>query len=371
MTVRDEITALFRDVPVKAIRHDIALGTHVLLRAGTRHARRAVTAAVRAAAGRPTKAAPAPSAGPDAKDTLATPPTADTTAAAAPAGKQTPAAPGKKATPKADVGEAIGLAVLTLGAVAAAAGGILGPLEHRLASYTTARHVLDAAVLLAVAWSVAARFAARHHPDYKPRRPTPAPAAGTATPQPPAQAPEPTHEHDHEAPPGQLEEAPPEPPNSPSRETLTRALHHLYQGGSGVLHTALVQHLGLADSQAAKRALGEAGIPYRAGVRTPAGNGPGTHRSDFPPLPPTPGPPQGTDVGAGQAANTNTNNAANTPREGFGVSATEWTPDEAAQGYRWVQDLTRSCAWKIQRHPDSLRPDAHEQTASHQEGDLA
>jgi hypothetical protein len=181
MTVRNEITALFRDVPVKAIRRDIALGTHVLVRAGARHVRRGVTTAVRVAAARPAPPAPAAPAAPAAKTAPADAP-ADTAAATtapaapAPAGKQTPAAPGKKPA-KADTGEAVALALLTLGAVAAAAGGLLGPLAHRLAPYLTARHVLDAVVLLAATWSVAAYFAARHHPHYKPRRTGPAPAA--------------------------------------------------------------------------------------------------------------------------------------------------------------------------------------------------
>lgn len=170
MTVRDEITNLFRGVPVRAIRQDIALGTHVLVRAGARHARQAMTAGIRAAAARPTPADPATGAPPAAGTTAAT-----TTAAPSPTGGKQPP---KKAPAKADTGEAIAMAVLTLGAVAAAAGGILGPLPHHLAPYATPRHLLDAAVLLATAWSLAAYFAARHHPHYKPRRTGPAPAAG-------------------------------------------------------------------------------------------------------------------------------------------------------------------------------------------------
>jgi hypothetical protein len=144
------------------------------------------------------------------------------------------------------------------------------------------------------------------------------------------------------------DEAPAEPPRDPSREVLAGALHHLYRGGSGVLHTALVQHLGLADTRAAKRALDEAGIPYRTGVRTPAGNGPGVHRSDFPPLSPASGSPQGTDVVAGQPANTNANNTANTPGKGSAVEGNVWTAEELAQGYRWVQDPAKPCAWQIE-----------------------
>ncbi|MEC3995013.1 hypothetical protein VSR01_16330 [Actinacidiphila sp. DG2A-62] len=198
MTVRDEITGLFRGVPVKAIRRDIALGTHVLVRAGARHLRRGVTTAVRAAAARPAPPVPAASAAPAAKTGLSDEPAdtaAATTAAAAPAqtGKQAPAAPAKKPA-KADTGEAVALAVLTLGAVAAAAGGFLGPLAHRLAPYLTARHVLDAVALFAAAWSVAAYFAARRHPHYKPRRTGPAPAAA----QPPAESADDASEPDGE-----------------------------------------------------------------------------------------------------------------------------------------------------------------------------
>jgi hypothetical protein len=142
-------------------------------------------------------------------------------------------------------------------------------------------------------------------------------------------------------------DAPAEAPRDPSREALIGALHHLYRGGSGVLHTALVQHLGLADSRAAKRALDGAGIAYRPGVRTPAGNGPGVHHDDIPPLPPAQGSPQGSVV-AGQPANANANNAANAPEEGSGVEGTVWTSAELAQGYRWVQDPTKPAAWSIE-----------------------
>lgn len=143
-------------------------------------------------------------------------------------------------------------------------------------------------------------------------------------------------EVDEEAP-EEAEEA----PLSPSPEAVIRALHHLFAGGSGVLHTALAQHLGLADTRAAKRVLDEAGIPHRQGVRTPAGNGPGIHHQDFPPLPLAQGSPQGARVVPGQDANANTNNAANAPGEGLDAYRTRWTVEELARGFRSVPDPDR------------------------------
>jgi hypothetical protein len=172
---------------------------------------------------------------------------------------------------------------------------------------------------------------------------------GSPAAQSPAAAPDGPAEDDEEGTPEEVDEDAGEAPRGPSREDLIGALHHLYRGGSGVLHTALVEHLGLADSRAAKRALDEAGIAYRTGVRTPAGNGPGVHRDDVPPLPPAQGSPQGADVVAGQPANANANNAANPPGEGLCVEGTVWTSAELAQGYRWVQDdPTKPTAWKIE-----------------------
>ncbi|GGZ23612.1 hypothetical protein GCM10010387_16010 [Streptomyces inusitatus] len=149
----------------------------------------------------------------------------------------------------------------------------------------------------------------------------------------------------------QLEEEPEEAAASLSRQDLIRALHHLYQGGSGVLHTTLRAHLSLPDTRAVKGLLDEAGIPYRAGVRSPAGNGPGIHHHDFPPLPPAQDPPQGDVVVAGQAANTNTNNTANAPAEGGDPAAERWIAEDIAAGYRFIQDADRGpTAWKIQHY---------------------
>ncbi|MFE3378762.1 hypothetical protein [Streptomyces anulatus] len=188
------------------------------------------------------------------------------------------------------------------------------------------------------------RLRARHAAPTETHAATPAvPPRGT-----PAEAPAEPPAEPSEEPPGEVggeAAAPPlldvqevaaEASPGPSREDLIRGLHHLYRGGSGVLHTALAQHLALPDTRALKRVLDGAGIPYREGVRTPVGNGPGTHHEDIPPLPFPQGSPQGGGVAAGQSANANANNTANAPGEGLSTQGNEWTPAERKQGFRIV-----------------------------------
>ncbi|MFE0765406.1 hypothetical protein [Streptomyces smyrnaeus] len=152
-----------------------------------------------------------------------------------------------------------------------------------------------------------------------------------------------------------LAEQSPEPvgqtPADPSPDDVIRALHQLVGEGRGVLLTTLRQHLSLPDTRAVRRVLGECSITIRAGVRTTAGNGPGVHRDDVPPLPSPHGSPQGAGVVAGQSANTNANNAANAPEEGSRADSNEWTAEEIAKGYRTVRDPERGpSAWKIEHH---------------------
>ncbi|QKW06980.1 hypothetical protein HUT18_11790 [Streptomyces sp. NA04227] len=142
-----------------------------------------------------------------------------------------------------------------------------------------------------------------------------------------------------------------ETPAGPSRNDVIHALHRLVGEGRGVLLTTLRQHLSLADTRAVRRVLGEAHIAIRTGVRAEAGNGPGVHRDDFPPLPPTQGSPQGSGVVAGESANANANNATNAPEEGAHTPDDVWTGEEIAKGYRYVQDTERGpSAWKIEHH---------------------
>ncbi|MEU8870485.1 hypothetical protein AB0D24_04830 [Streptomyces javensis] len=142
-----------------------------------------------------------------------------------------------------------------------------------------------------------------------------------------------------------------EPPAGPSRDQVIRALHRLVGGGRGVLLTTLRQHLSLPDTRAVRGVLGEGRIPIRSGVRAEAGNGPGVHRDDFPPLPPRQDPPQGSGVVAGEGANANANNAANAPEEGMRAPDNDWTPEEIAKGYRYLDDPERGpFATKIEHH---------------------
>jgi hypothetical protein len=97
-----------------------------------------------------------------------------------------------------------------------------------------------------------------------------------------------------------------EPPEA-DQVDVTEALLSLAGDDRGsVLLTALRDELKLPDTKTVKQLLDEARIPWRAGVRTRAGNGPGVHREDLPPLP-SPAPSGG--VGAGEDANANANNA--------------------------------------------------------------
>lgn len=121
-------------------------------------------------------------------------------------------------------------------------------------------------------------------------------------------------------------EAAPAAPRSPSQEALVRALNPPDRGGKGVLLTTVQKALNLPDTRAVKRVLEGAGIRWRDGVRTTAGNGPGVHPSDIPPLPPAPATPQGSGVGAGQDANANANNnnTANAPGQLDDQDADSW-----------------------------------------------
>jgi hypothetical protein len=137
----------------------------------------------------------------------------------------------------------------------------------------------------------------------------------------------------------------------PSPEAVVRALHHLVQGGRGVLHTTLAQHLGLPDTGPVKRVLDEAGIRRRPGVRSVAGNGPGVHRQDFPPLPPAPSDPQRPGVAAGQQPTPTPTTPPTPAGEGVDAPYSDWTADELAVGHRVVRNPESGpAAWKIEHY---------------------
>ncbi|MFB7936657.1 hypothetical protein [Streptomyces sp. NPDC056049] len=90
---------------------------------------------------------------------------------------------------------------------------------------------------------------------------------------------------------------------------IVAVLQTLGEGGQHVLLTALKDAADLPDTKTVKALLAEAGIRIRAGVRTPAGNGPGVHGSDIPPPSPTTSSPSSDRcLCSSEAANANTNN---------------------------------------------------------------
>lgn len=95
----------------------------------------------------------------------------------------------------------------------------------------------------------------------------------------------------------------------PEPVDIVAVLQALGEGGNGVLLTALREAADLPDTKTVRTLLTEAGIRVRAGVRTPAGNGPGVHTDDIPtPSPTTSSPSPGGCLCSSEAANANTNN---------------------------------------------------------------
>lgn len=137
---------------------------------------------------------------------------------------------------------------------------------------------------------------------------------------------------------------PAEEAQTPSRDDLVRALHTLVGGSSGVLDTALRDHLSYPSTRAVREALAAAGITHRPGVRAAGGNGPGVHRTDFPPLPPLQEGGPGAVVVAGQATNNNTNNSGEGPRKALKV--------DSSYPFVTMPDPGRGpAAWKIIPRP--------------------
>ncbi|AIV35579.1 hypothetical protein [Streptomyces sp. CCM_MD2014] len=158
----------------------------------------------------------------------------------------------------------------------------------------------------------------------KARERTSAEAPAEASPEPAAEAGKGPAE---EAPEDQEEPPVQEDPPAPSRDQIVRALHALVGGSSGVLDTALRDRLRYPSTRAVREALDAAGIPHREGVRAVGGNGPGVHRLDFPPLPPSQEGPPGDGVVAGHDANNNANNTGEGSGKGSAVEGNEYPFD--------------------------------------------
>lgn len=99
-----------------------------------------------------------------------------------------------------------------------------------------------------------------------------------------------------------------EEPQEPDPQDVVDLVRDLIGADRGILLTALRRPLHAPDTRAVREALTAAGIGVRPGVRTAAGNGPGVHRDDLPPLAPADDDAPVEVVAAGEAANTNTNN---------------------------------------------------------------
>lgn len=99
-----------------------------------------------------------------------------------------------------------------------------------------------------------------------------------------------------------------EDPTGPDSEDVVDLLRDLIGDDRGVLLTALRGPLHAADTRAVRETLHAAGIEWRKGVRTEAGNGPGVHRDDLPPLPPIEGSAPVGSLTCTNDANTNANN---------------------------------------------------------------
>ncbi|MFF1903360.1 hypothetical protein [Kitasatospora sp. NPDC058218] len=149
-------------------------------------------------------------------------------------------------------------------------------------------------------------------------------------------------QEDQEQPVPAVEEEPAEegPVEAPRATVPTPVEAHsltasLTASGSSVLLTRLAADLGAAhpswtgSTKAVRALLSEARVPFREGVRTPDGNGPGVHHQDVPPLLSPPGTPVVANVGPGQSANANANNTDEwSTREGFVMRA---DPDNPAR----------------------------------------
>ncbi|MFK3734050.1 hypothetical protein ACI2LJ_27715 [Streptomyces sp. NPDC088090] len=106
------------------------------------------------------------------------------------------------------------------------------------------------------------------------------------------------------------QDAPEDTEPEPEPVDIVAVLQALGEGGNGVLLTALREAADLPDTKTVRTLLAEAGIRVRAGVRTPAGNGPGVHADDIPtPSPTTSDPSQDRCLCSSGAANVNTNNS--------------------------------------------------------------
>jgi hypothetical protein len=100
-----------------------------------------------------------------------------------------------------------------------------------------------------------------------------------------------------------------EPLVGPDPQDVIDLVRDVIGDDRGALLTALRQPLRAPDTKAVREVLATAGMRVRPGVRTGAGNGPGVHRDDLPPLSPADEAPDGERCLPRSTANNNTNSA--------------------------------------------------------------
>ncbi|MFJ2568163.1 hypothetical protein ACIO02_35460 [Streptomyces sp. NPDC087568] len=112
--------------------------------------------------------------------------------------------------------------------------------------------------------------------------------------------------------------------DEPAAPDVAAALRTLSGDGHHVLLTQLQKAVGAPDTKAVRALLKAAGIRVRGGVRASAGNGPGVHRDDIPPAPPTESgdPSEGCCCRSGNNANAN-NDDGEGSEEGIRVRRTD------------------------------------------------
>ncbi|MFF2118223.1 hypothetical protein ACFVXH_12940 [Kitasatospora sp. NPDC058184] len=198
-----------------------------------------------------------------------------------------------------------------------------------LAGVPAVRHYAPVAITGGLTLWVIAALILGQKPDHA-QQPTPAEPAQETAPEPDGHGPDEEVEEDQE-------EGPETTAPTPAGTHLLTAC--MTSDSRSVLLTALAAKLAdehpswMASTKAVRTLLTAAGIPVRPGVRTPHGNGPGVHHEDVPALPSPSqvgeGVPAVANVGAGQSANTNTNNTDDRARrEGFVMRA---DPDNPAR----------------------------------------
>ncbi|MFD3609013.1 hypothetical protein ACFWXA_13230 [Streptomyces atroolivaceus] len=163
-------------------------------------------------------------------------------------------------------------------------------------------------------------------------------------------------EEDDETPEEEAEETPQEDPltallrasigedNGVHLGVLRPLMRKALPGLSQATDKELRQHL-ISAGYDPSRTFRARGVAGRAGV----------HRSELPPLPSPGGAPgalSGPLSGGGERPGPAEISGSGERRRAAGEPSERWTAEEEAQGYRWVQDPSKPCAWKLEKLDD-------------------